>query len=380
MKCNGFDLSRGEAVEISFDQTIQSVEPWLGPQGKDEDIVYVAPGWIDLQVNGFGGVDYNSPAVTVEEFAGSIDKLFATGVTRLLPTVITGSPDRMRSALRNLARAKARLPAIEAFHLEGPYISPEDGPRGAHPKEWARPPDWEEFRRLQEAADGNVRLVTLSPDWPGSAGFIERLTGQGVVVSIGHTGANSRQIADAVSAGASLSTHLGNGGHSSLPKFPNYLWDQLAEDRLAASFIVDGIHLAPAFLRVALRAKGLERSLLVTDAVAPAGCSPGYYELGEVAVELHADGSVRLRGGTRLAGSALRMDQAIWNVMRVADLSLRDALVLATRNPARVGRIVGRQRGLNPGERADLVRFRIQNSGFQILETFVGGERVYSSQ
>ena len=366
-------------MEISFGQTIQSVEPLLTPHLGEDHEVFIAPGWIDLQVNGFGGVDYNSSQATLPEIAASVDKLFATGTTRFFPTVITGSPERMQAALHNLARARTTLPAIEALHLEGPYICPEDGPRGAHPREWVRPPDWDEFSRFQDAAQGLVRIVTLSPEWPGATGLIERLVAQGVVVSIGHTAANSQQIADSVSAGATLSTHLGNGAHPTLPKFPNYLWDQLAEDRLAASFIVDGIHLAPAFLRVALRAKGLERSLLVTDAVAPAGCEPGPYQLGEVAVELHPDQSVRLRGGTRLAGSALRMDQAISNCIGIAGLSLRDAIALATRNPARVGRLAGRQRGLNPGERADLVRFHFRNGVFQILETFVGGALVYSN-
>lgn len=381
MKCNGFDLTRGEAVEICFGDTIQSVEPIDASADQiPTDQIYVAPGWIDLQVNGFGGVDYNSPAATLDEIAGSIEKMYATGTTRFFPTVITGSPQGMKAAVSNLARAKARLPALEGIHLEGPYICPDDGPRGAHPREWVRQPDWDEFRRLQDAAEGHIRLVTLSPEWPDSARFIERLVGQGlVVVSIGHTKASSEEIAAAVDAGASLSTHLGNAAHAMLPKFPNYLWDQLAEDRLAASFIVDGFHLPPAFLQVALKAKGLERSLLVTDAVAPAGCSPGKYQLGEVAVELHPDQSVRLAGGARLAGSALKMGQAIANLMKIAGVSLRDAVTLATRNPARVGRIAGRQQGLTAGERADLVRFRLRNGGFQILETFAGGTLVYRS-
>jgi N-acetylglucosamine-6-phosphate deacetylase len=166
-----------------------------------------------------------------------------------------------------------------------------------------------------------------------------------------------------------------------LPRHPNYIWDQMAEDRLAASFIVDGIHLARSFLKVALRAKGLERSLLVTDAVMPAGCAPGAYKLGEVDVELHADGSVRLRGGSRLAGSALKMDRAIQNVMQLAGVSLREAVAMATRNPARVGRIASRQRGLNAGERGDLVRFRYDDARkeIQVLETYFGGRQVYLS-
>ena len=270
---------------------------------------------------------------------------------------------------------------MEAFHVEGPYISPEDGPRGAHPARWVRPPDFDEFLRFQEAAQGNIRLVTLSPEWPEAPRFIEKIVEKGIVASIGHTRASSTQITDAVSAGATLSTHLGNGADAVLPRHPNYIWDQLADDHLAASFIVDGIHLPASFLNVALRAKGLDRLVLITDAVAPAGCSPGPYKLGEVDVELHADGSVRLAGGTRLAGSALVMHRAITNVMKTAGLNLRDAISLATRNPARVGRIGYRQRGLNPGDRADLVLFRYDepSNHITILETWLNGAKVFAA-
>jgi len=378
MKCNGVDPSSGDEIEVRFSDLIESVDPLLSGSS---DFIYVTPGWIDLQVNGFAGVDYNSPSSSHEEIARSIRAVLQTGVTRFFPTVITGSPADMSGALANLARAKEATwegAAMEAFHLEGPYISPEDGPRGAHPARWVRPPDLDEFHRFQEAARGNIRLVTLSPEWPDAPRFIEALVGEGVVVSIGHTRATSEEISAAVNAGATLSTHIGNGAHPILPRHPNYIWEQLAEDRLAASFIVDGIHLAPSFLNVALRAKGLERALLVTDAVMPAGCAPGKYKLGEVDVELHSDGSVRLLGGTRLAGSALRMDRALQNVIRIAGLSLREAITLATRNPARIGRIASRQRGLNPGERADLVRFRFHDATgeIEVLETFLSGHRV----
>jgi N-acetylglucosamine-6-phosphate deacetylase len=374
----GIDVSSGAAVEVSFDRAITVVDHLIRPP---DHPAFIAPGWIDLQVNGFAGVDYNSAASTHEQIADSIRATFACGVTRFFPTVITGSPDNMTAALRNLATAKESVTegaAMEAFHLEGPYISPEDGPRGAHPARWVRPPDLEEFGRMQDAAHGNIRMVTLSPEWPQAPRFIEAMVQQGVVASIGHTRASAAQISDAVSAGATLSTHLGNGADAVLPRHPNYLWEQLADDRLAASFIVDGFHLPPSFLNVALRAKGLERSVLVTDAVAPAGCSPGHYRLGEVAVELHTDGSVRLSGGTRLAGSGLMMHRAITNVMKTAGLNLRDAIALATRNPARVGRIPYRQRGINPGDRADLVLFRLDDAGqLTVLETYLSGQRVF---
>jgi len=377
----GTDVSSGAAVEVSFERAITVVDHLIRPP---ENPAIIAPGWIDLQVNGYAGVDYNSATSTHEQISDSIRAMFASGVTRFFPTVITGSPDNMAAAVRHLANAKESIAngsAMEAFHLEGPYISPDDGPRGAHPARWVRPPDLEEFRRLQDAARGNIRLVTLSPEWPQAPRFIEAIVQQGVVASIGHTRASSQQICDAVNAGATLSTHLGNGADAVLPRHPNYLWEQLAEDRLAASFIVDGFHLPPSFLNVALRAKGLERSLLVTDAVMPAGCPPGAYRLGEVDLELRPDGSVRLSGGARLAGSALMMHHAIANVMKTAGLNLRDAISLATRNPARIGRISYRQRGLNPGDRADLVRFRYDETTNQItiLETYLSGERVFKA-
>src|SRR6185437_202914 len=375
MKCHGIDIASKERLELSFSEVIEAADPLIG---RRDDLDYLAPGFIDLQVNGFAGVDYNSPVAPHEEIARSLDALFATGVTRFFPTVITGDPEEMTGALHNLVRARESLAdgkAMEGFHVEGPFISPDDGPRGAHPRRWVRPPDIEEFRRFQDAAEGHVRLITLSPEWPEAPRFIETVTGEGVVASIGHTKATSDQLRDAVNAGATLSTHIGNGAHAVLPRHPNYLWEQLAEDRLAASLIVDGIHLPESFLRVAIRAKGADRAVLVTDAVMTAGCEPGIYKLGEVDVELHSDGSVRLLGGTRLAGSALKMNDAIANVMRIARISLNEAITLATKNPARVGRIASRQRGLVPGDRADIVRFRVveETGRIEVLETWFAG-------
>jgi len=377
MKCNGVETSTSDFIGIEGAPLITHVDSLLEPA---RDGIFITPGFIDLQVNGFAGVDYNSPTAPLEDIASSIRTMFSTGVTRFFPTVITGSPEDMLGALRNLAFARETLvegPAMEAFHVEGPHISPHDGPRGAHPARWVRPPAFEEFKRWQDAAQGNVRLVTLSPEWPGAPKYIDQLTQEGVVTSIGHTRATREQIGDAVRAGATLSTHLGNGADAVLPRHPNYIWEQLAEDKLAASFIVDGIHLPHSFLKVALRAKGVEHSVLITDAVMPAMCTPGPYRLGEVEVELREDQRVVLRGGTRLAGSSLRMDAAISNVMRTAKLSLTEAIAMATVNPARVGRIAGRQRGLSPGDRSDVVRFRVEDGRIQVIETFLAGERVF---
>src|SRR5579862_7501156 len=316
MNCIGIDTFSGSAVQVTFGESISAVEPV-----SDAGEFYLAPGWIDLQVNGFLGVDFNDPKCTREQIAGSIRGLIATGVTRFYPTVITGAPQDMLDALRNLNCAKDTLregAAFAGFHVEGPHISPDDGPRGAHPRRWVRKPDLDEFHRWQDATDGTVKLVTLAPEWPEAPRYIEAIVAKGVVASIGHTNADTQQIADAVSAGATLSTHLGNGAHQVLRRHPNYIWDQLAEDRLMADFIVDGIHLQSAFLKSAIRAKGLQRSVLVTDAAGPAGARPGRYRLGEQDVDLTEDGRVVLAGQDKLAGSALRMDRGVENLMKLA--------------------------------------------------------------
>ena len=381
MNCIGIDVSNGSPVRVTFDTSISMVE---AVSSTAPDGAYLSPGWIDLQVNGFGGVDYNNPTCTPEEISRSIRLLFSTGVTRFYPTVITGSPEDMLGALHNLKCAKetvAEGAAMDGFHVEGPHISPDDGPRGAHPRRWVRAPDLDEFRRWQDATGNQVRIVTLAPEWPQAPSYIEFITAEGVVASIGHTNATARQIADAVAAGATLSTHLGNGAHAVMRRHPNYIWEQLAEDRLMADFIVDGIHLPPSFLKVALRAKTLERSVLVTDAAAPAGCLPGRYQLGEQPVDLTADNRVMLVGQVRLAGSALRMDRGVENLMRIAGLSLADAVQMATTNAARAGRVPGRAAGLVPGDRADLIqyRFNAEEKSIRIEATYLSGEKVFQA-
>lgn len=379
-KCFGFDYRTGEPIRVEFGAAIEAVDDWVGPTGEID--TWIAPGFIDLQVNGFAGVDYCSGNSSLEDIARSIREQFATGVTRIYPTVITGSEADMQAAFRNIAKAKRELPeggAFEAIHAEGPFISAETGPRGAHPVDQCRPPQIEEWKRMQGAAEGHIRLLTLSPEYEGTAQLIEHLVGEGVVVSIGHTKATTQQIADAVKAGATMSTHLGNGSHALLPRHPNYIWDQLAEDKLTASFIADGIHVPSSFLKVAIRAKGIERSVLVTDAVMPAGCQPGEYALGEIQVTLHPGDRVTLKGGNQLAGSALKMDVGVSYLMRMVGLSLREAVTMATTNAARVGRVGGRMRGLNPGERADLVEFSFDKRSKQIKveRTWLSGRLVY---
>ena len=373
MPIRGIHPAQGEPIEITVQGgRIRSVMP-----SKDMTDLFVSPGWIDLQVNGFAGVDYNDPLSPADEIARSIEVQRSTGVTRFFPTVITGSHDDMAESLRNLARARQHLAngrSILGFHVEGPWISPLDGPRGAHPQEHVRSPSISEFKRLQAAADGGIRLVTLSPEHEGTPEVIEHMVSEGIVVSIGHTAATAPQIEAAVAAGATMSTHLGNGAHSNVPRHDNYIVHQLVDDRLYAGFIVDGIHLPPSFARLALRAKGQRLSVLVTDAVAPAHCAPGLFKLGEQEVELSPDHRVQLTSNGRLAGSALSMDRSIENVMRFEGYSAYDATRLATSNPAAAMGLSDRSGYLDLDQTADFTLFRVSDAGSVSVERTVISE------
>ncbi|MGH9163853.1 MAG: N-acetylglucosamine-6-phosphate deacetylase [Vicinamibacteraceae bacterium] len=289
-------------------------------------------GFVDLQVNGFAGVDFNDPGCTPADLQRALDAITRTGVTRCLPTLITSSLDRFAACARLIADHPS--PLIAGVHMEGPYISPADGARGAHPREHVTAASMDDFERRQEAAKGRIVLVTLAPEVPGALRLIERLSTHGVRVAIGHTMAEPQQVADAVRAGATLSTHLGNGCPLMLPRHPNMLWEELSSDGLLASLIVDGHHLPPATVKVMVRAKSPERTLLVTDAVAPAACPPGEYWISGMRIELDASGRVSKPGGQTLAGSALLMPDAIANTVRFTGLPLAQVLRMASEQPA----------------------------------------------
>jgi N-acetylglucosamine-6-phosphate deacetylase len=290
------------------------------------------PGLVDLQVNGFVGVDFTDPALTSDGVLEAVAAIGKTGVTRFLPTLITSSLETFAASARTVVRTKH--PAIVGIHMEGPYISPEDGPRGAHLREFVRDASVDDFRRRHDAAEGRIVIVTVAPEVPGVVPLIEYLVANKVRAAIGHTNANGAQIADAVKAGATMSTHLGNGCANMLPRHPNVIWEQLAEDRLLAGFIVDGHHLPPATVKSMIRAKTPARTVLVTDAVGAAGMPPGRYTLGGQLVELSPDGRVAVPGAPNLAGSALRLDVAIGNTVKFAGLPLEEVVPMASTRPA----------------------------------------------
>lgn len=342
------------------------------------DPAWLSPGLIDLQINGYQGFDLNADNLTSDTVIDLSRSVLATGVTTFLPTIITASEEKIIACLRAIAAARQLNPAlrhmIPGVHVEGPHLSSEDGPRGAHSREHIRPPSMAEFDRWQRASGGLVKLVTLSPHFEEAPSYIATLHTRGVLVSIGHTHASPDQIHAAVDAGATLSTHLGNGVADPLPRHPNLLWTQLAEDRLTAMFIADGHHLPSDTLKVMLRAKGLDRAILVSDVVALGGRLPGLYEtqVGGL-VELTPDGRLSLPGTRFLAGSIVPLKDAVAR-LATTDLSLSEVLRLATQNPARV---LGRAGKLQVGAPGDLIRFTWEPSaGIQIKSALVQGTRV----
>jgi N-acetylglucosamine-6-phosphate deacetylase len=289
-------------------------------------------GLFDLQVNGFGGIDFNAPSLTTDRVLEALERMRSTGVTRCLPTLVSSSFDDFA---RNAAvLASVSSPAIAGIHMEGPYLSREEGARGAHPVEHLKTASIEDFERRQAAAAGRIRLVTLAPEVPGALPLIEHLVTAGVRVAIGHTAATPGQISDAVAAGATLATHLGNGCAAMLPRHPNVIWEALASDGLFASLIVDGHHLPSSTVKAMVRAKGKDRTILISDAGAAAGCAPGRYTIGGITCELGVDGRVSLPGTPYLAGSSLRLNDAIGNAARFTQLPLDEVAAMASTIPA----------------------------------------------
>ena len=373
----GRDPANGQGIAIECqDGRIVSI----GRAPVEDAAPYLSAGFVDLQVNGYAGHDLNAGVPDLDTLEQLARHLLRAGVTSFAPTLITASEQSLCQALSGIAAAKRESPLLAEMigfvHVEGPSLDPADGPRGAHPLEHVRTPNIDEFTRWQRAAEGMIGLVTLSPHYAEAPAYIEALTGQGVLVSIGHTGATPEQITAAVDAGASLSTHLGNGAASMLPRHPNFVWAQLSDDRLTASFIADGHHLPAATLKAMLRAKSLDNSILVSDAAALGGQPPGRYRSaigGDVDVSV--DGRLSVADTPYLAGAGHLLDRNIAHAIEAAEISLERALSLATRNP---GRFVGGRGVLAPGQRADITLFSWAKGDekLTIEDVFLGGERI----
>jgi N-acetylglucosamine-6-phosphate deacetylase len=364
----------GEWIGIEVDggmiRAVRSIAPLSTPDAPE---LWVAPAFYDIQTNGRWGHSYASPELTIDQVEEIVLAQRPLGTARLCPTFITAPEEHFLHGLRTIAAACERSPEVSrmiaGIHLEGPFLSERDGYRGAHPVEAIRDPDWDLFERFQEASGNRVILMTLAPERPGAIEFIRKATSAGVRIALGHTAADGSTIRAAVDAGATLSTHLGNGIVAELPRHPNPIWYQAAEDRLSASFIADGHHVDLETLRVLIRAKGIDRTILVSDASPLAGLPPGTY--GRWAVD--PSGKIVVAGTPYLAGSNQALQTGLRNLLDCDDYSTVDAIQTVTRNPARLLGLP--EPRIARGEPANLVLFTVEDQ-FTIQQTCIDGTRM----
>lgn len=351
------------------------------PAKKTEAGIYIAPGLIDIQMNGYMGVDFSDLNMKPEDLKLAINSLRKIGVTSFLPTVVSADPARMKKSLQNLSAMlddeDIRL-SIPCFHLEGPYLSKVKGFRGAHLEKYIKEPDWDEFSGFQEASKNNIKLVTLAPEIKDALSFIHKCIVKGVVVSLGHHNGSAEEIETAVEAGATLSTHLGNGCANMIDRHKNPLWPQLANGKLTASIIADGHHLTKEELQVFYKAKGVDKTILISDAVDLAGLAPGEYNRREKRLILTPDNVVMLPIENVLAGAATPLTICVENMMKFTGCGLANAIQMATVNPAKLLSLTNLGE-IKEGKRADLIMFRINNNKLEILKTIVNGKVVYSA-
>jgi N-acetylglucosamine-6-phosphate deacetylase len=370
----------GKPIEIEIkNDKIVALNRFDG--GRHIPDLFVAPGFIDNQINGYVTVGFSSPGLTVEGIRKATHALWQAGVTTYLPTVITSTHERLIENFIVLARAaddgEIGL-SVPGFHLEGPYISSIDGYRGAHNKEWVRPPDWQEFLQINNAANNKIVQVTLAPETEGAMDLLRKCVEMNIVVALGHHNASAEEIMQAVDAGARISTHLGNGCANMIHRHLNPLWPQLADDRLMASIIVDGFHLRPEEVQVFYKVKGPALLILTSDVTKLAGMPPGEYTYDGRTVELTSDGMVRFPEQKVLAGAASPITRGVGNIMRFTNCSLAEAVHMATRNPARLYGLDDRGE-IKPGKRADLVLFTVENGNILVKQTILAGKVVYDA-
>jgi N-acetylglucosamine-6-phosphate deacetylase len=370
----------GNPVEIGIsDGHIVSISTPADSVAKD---IYIGPGFMDIQVNGYAGVDYNAVQEDILNLGQISRELLKVGVTSHFPTIITNSPEQISKLILQVVDLRNKdgiaSECIPGIHIEGPFISPEDGPRGAHPREFVQAPDWDLFQRWIDEGEGLIRMVTLSPEWENSNSFIKRCIDAGILVSIGHSNATHEQISEAVKAGARLSTHLGNGTHPLLARHPNYLWSQLAEENLAASIIADGFHLPAEVIRVFKKVKNKDL-ILVSDSTSLAGMPPGDYDLhigGQVT--LSSEGKLHMRSNPKmLAGSAMNLLQGVNFLLKKELADLAEAWEMASVLPQQLFDLPFES--LQIGQKADLIMVRnLVDDQLKVVQTIKNGREVFS--
>ncbi|MBK7979142.1 MAG: N-acetylglucosamine-6-phosphate deacetylase [Ignavibacteriae bacterium] len=342
---------------------------------------FIAPGLIDIQINGYLGVDFTGPNLNPNEIKNVVNALYKDGITSFLPTIITSDNARiienfkvLNEALKNHEVSRS----IPGFHLEGPFISPLKGFRGAHLEKYIQKPDWDVFLKYQNAADNRIKLVTVAPEISGAVDFIKKLSENNITVALGHHNGNAEQIEAAVNAGAVLSTHLGNGCANEIDRHNNPIWPQLSNDKLNISIIADGYHLTKDEVRTFYKVKGKEKTILISDELDLAGLEPGEYIRGERKVLL-TENVIKFPEEDVLAGAASSIKKGIENMIKFTGCTLSDAVKLATENPAELLKLnsIGK---IEVGKRANIILFDFIDGKLVIQKTFVDGELVFDKK
>lgn len=352
-------VQEGRIVQVGQSSALKA-DDLKGAKVYDLQGKILAPGFIDLQVNGGGGRDL------LEGTAGAVEAVarfhLHHGTTSFLPTLITSPPSELFSAIQAIRgfvrkRDPKAEPASEilGIHLEGPYISPEK--RGVHPVEWIRPPSIPELRECWAASGGLLKLLTLAPEQPGALELIQGVKELGVIPALGHTNATYEEAMAAIRAGALLATHVFNGMRGFHHREPGTV-GAILDFPIMASFVADGLHVHEAGLRLLYRAKGADHLIVITDAVSLTGVNPQQtaereYRLGGQRIMMKEGRAVNLRG--TLAAPLLTMEEAVKNVARFMGCSIQEAIQMATVNPAKLLGIEDRKGRLAPGRDADLV-------------------------
>lgn len=376
----GIHYETGNLVRIEIiDGHIGNINEIAGLKSDNKNL-FIAPGLIDNQINGYANVDFSGNHLTVADVIDATKAIWRDGVTSFLPTLITNSHENLiknftilDEALRKDGQLRESIPG---FHLEGPYLSPEEGYRGCHPLHYIRKPSGDEFTGYQKAAGGRIIQVTIAPELEGAMEFIRSCTDNGIVVAMGHTNASAEQIRDAVENGVRLSTHLGNGCANFIHRHNNPIWPQLSNDRLTPSVIADGHHLLPEELRVFYKVKGPDNLILTSDVIYLAGMVPGRYTFLESDVILTVDGKLLNAEQNCLAGASYPLKKGVENMMNFTGCSLTNAINMASVNVARIYDLDDRGT-LAKGKRADLILFERDGNELQIRKTWLNGKMVY---
>lgn len=370
---NCIDCISNELIQVVIDDNLLVSKKEVGIKG--DEVIFIGPGFLDLQINGFSGVDFNTFPILENDFLKVINDLSKEGVLSFFPTVITNSDANIINLLKNINELCSQNSLIDSYvsgiHLEGPFISPVKEASGAHSKDYIKAPDWELFKTFQEASGNRIKIVTISPEWDNSIDFIAKCVANDIIVSIGHTVASSEQINAAVNAGAKMSTHLGNGAPLSLHRNSNIIIDQLANNGLTPSIIADGFHLPDNFLKIVFKIKK-QNVILVSDSTMFSGMEAGVYHS-------HIGGKIKLEKGGRLstyknenvlAGSAVSLLDCVNKLFSSQILSLSEAWSAASVQPKKLASM--------PDKNTDFVLFKLINNTITILRVFKSGKQIYT--